>query len=79
MGNNSRILEPATFANGMRRPHCQEWKSQPSSLECCSWLLNSLESAKGKLEAFGPTGLERAGAPFLAVRIRACLALVLLC
>lgn len=33
-------------------------------------VLDSLESAKGKLEAFGPTGLERAGAPFLAVRIR---------
>ena len=40
--------------------------------------LDSLESEKGKLEAFGPTELARAGAPFLAVRIRTCLALVLL-
>lgn len=44
---NSRILEPATFANGMRRPHCQEWKSHPSSLECCSWLLIAWSQRRG--------------------------------
>lgn len=73
---NSRILEPTTFANEMCWSNCQEEKSQPSSLECCSWPLIALSQWRGSWRHL--VRLEQAGAAFPAARILACLALVLL-